>query len=152
MNPKINLEIIPISESDLDALAAIEATCFSEPWSANALRLLLGETAFGYVAKINGRTVGYGGMLIALDEGQITNIAVAPDARRMGCGAAILHAMLSAARDRGLIQIALEVRVGNTAAIRLYETNGFSVAGRRKHFYRDPTEDAFVMLRDLTEN
>ena len=152
MSGERDIEIVRVAEADLEPLAAIEAACFSEPWSATALRLLLGDTACGYVAKLRGRIVGYGGMLLALDEGQITNVAVAPDARRMGCGAAILHAMLADARERGLVQIALEVRVGNTAAIRLYETNGFSVAGRRKHFYRNPTEDAFVMLRDLTEN
>ena len=152
MNRQTSLEITPIAQDDLAALAALEAACFSEPWSANALRLLLGDMAIGYVAKHKGQTVGYGGMLLAVDEGQITNIAVDPTFRRLGCGTAILHALLSAARDRGLSQIALEVRVGNTAAIRLYESNGFSVAGRRKHFYRNPTEDAFVMLRDLSEN
>ena len=43
----------------------------------------------------------------------------------------------------------LEVRVSNTPAISLYEKNGFSSIGVRKHYYQDNNEDALIMF---TEN
>ena len=40
-----------------------------------------------------------------------------------------------------------EVRAGNDAAIRLYESEGFRTEGVRPRFYRDPEEDAKIMWR-----
>ena len=138
-----------LREGQLSGAAELERLCFSEPWSEQALALLLGETAFGVACEQDGRVIAYGGMLTVLDEGQITNIAVHPDARRQGIGRTLLTEMLRLARERGLAEISLEVRASNEAAIALYESMGFAVAGRRRHFYRDPTEDALVMLLAL---
>jgi ribosomal-protein-alanine N-acetyltransferase len=55
--------------------------------------------------------------------------------------------MLEEASNRGLCQISLEVRASNLAAITLYEQSGFVCVGRRRNFYRQPTEDALVMIR-----
>lgn len=141
-----------LTEKDLDAVAALESLCFAEPWSASSLRLLLGEAAVGYVCLQNDIILGYGGMLYALDEGQITNIAVHPNARRGGHGRAILTALIADAIQKGLEQIALEVRRSNEAAIALYQGAGFFEAGIRKGFYKHPTEDALVMLKSLKED
>ena len=88
----------------------------------------------------------YGGMLITVDEGQITNIAVHPDYRRKGLGAAIVRTLLRHAKDAKLESVSLEVRASNAAAIKLYEQAGFVEMGRRKGFYQKPTEDALVMV------
>ncbi|MBE6633783.1 MAG: ribosomal-protein-alanine N-acetyltransferase [Ruminococcaceae bacterium] len=145
--------VCPMESRHLSEVAEIEALCFAEPWSANALRLLTGESGFGVVAlNEEARILGYGGMLIAPDEGQITNIAVHPDHRRLGVGHAILSALEQEALDRGLEQLSLEVRVSNLAAISLYERHGFEAAGRRRGFYRHPTEDGLVMLLHLSES
>lgn len=132
----------------LVAVAALETACFSEPWSENALALLLGEAAVGFVA-LDGEEnpVGYGGMMLAPDEGQITNVAVHPKHRRKGIGAAIVVAMIEECERRGLGELSLEVRVSNEAARGLYESFGFSVEGVRKRFYRQPSEDGLVMIR-----
>ena len=138
-----------IEREHLVAVAELERLCFAEPWSEKALELLLGELATGFVCRRDGHILAYGGMLIAPDEGQITNVAVHPDARRQGLGKTIVDALTEEARARGLEQISLEVRVSNQAAITLYERTGFEVAGRRKSFYRRPTEDALVMLKKI---
>jgi len=138
-----------IERDDLAAVAEIERLCFAEPWSEKALELLLGELATGFVCRRDGHILAYGGMLIAPDEGQITNVAVHPDARRQGLGKTIVDALTEEAHTRGLEQISLEVRVSNLAAITLYEHTGFTVAGRRKNFYRHPTEDALVMIKEI---
>ena len=143
------MRVVRIKPSHLSEIAALEALCFSEPWSEGALELLLCESATGFVCLCDGRVQAYGGMLIAPDEGQITNVAVHPEARRMGLGRAIVDALINEARARGLEQISLEVRVSNLAAIALYEKVGFAVEGRRKNFYRRPTEDALVMLKSI---
>jgi [ribosomal protein S18]-alanine N-acetyltransferase len=44
-------------------------------------------------------------------------------------------------------RITLEVRPTNEAALRLYESLGFSAAGRRPRYYQDNGEDAVIMWR-----
>lgn len=143
------MKVIPITQAHLSDVARLERLCFDEPWSEASLALLLGEGAVGWVCEENGTAVAYGGMLLALDEGQITNVAVHPEHRRRGFGAAVVEALIRDARERGLVQIALEVRVSNAAAISLYERFGFARAGIRRRFYRNPTEDGAVMLLNL---
>ena len=143
------MKVIQMTEEHLGAVAELERLCFGEPWSENALRLLLGDMAIGFVCLEETRVAAYGGMLFAPDEGQVTNVAVHPDYRRRGMGAEIVAAFVAEAKARDLEQISLEVRVSNAAAIGLYERFGFAVAGVRKRFYRNPSEDAAVMLLDL---
>ena len=133
--------------------AELEKICFSAPWSYEMLcsEGLRGESEF-LCAFVDGEFAGYAGMLCVLDEGQITNIAVHPKARRQGFGRAVLNALIRDAKERDLEQIALEVRASNEAAIGLYEKAGFFVAGKRKNFYKKPAEDALVMLKSLKED
>lgn len=142
---------VRMAREHLSAVAELERLCFSEPWSENALELLLTEAATGYVVLLEERVIAYGGMMTVPGEGQITNIAVHPEHRRKGCGRAVVDALLSEARAHGAEQVSLEVRESNRAAAALYERAGFFVAGRRKRFYRNPTEDAFVMLMRMTD-
>ena len=74
-------------------------------------------------------------------EREILNLAVDPSERRRGVARALLQAELR----RGKNQWFLEVRESNSHAIRLYESAGFRVAGRRESYYRDPAEPAIVM-------
>ena len=141
-----------LTDSELAAVAELESLCFCEPWSASALKLLTAPDAVGFVCMEDGRAVSYGGMIYTPFEGQITNIAVAPDKRRCGYGRAIVLALIRDAEARDLEQIALEVRASNEPAIALYKAFGFFEAGRRKHFYKSPAEDALVMLKPLKED
>ena len=128
--------------------AELEALCFSDPWSEDALKILTQAGGLGVIALTDsGRAVGYGGMLTVLDEGQITNIAVHPDFRRQGVGREILSALMEQAKLRGVTQFSLEVRSSNVGAQALYLQQGFTIAGTRKHFYSHPTEDGLVMVR-----
>ncbi len=146
----MEFELRPLTADALDAVAEMEQMIFSEPWSRAALELLLGD---GYVAlavqETSGRTVGYAGMLLAPDEGQIINVAVHPDARGQGLGRLLMQGLIAAAREKKLAVLSLEVRAGNERAIGLYRSLGFSVVGQRKNFYKRPTEDARVMLLEL---
>lgn len=123
----------------------IERLCFSSPWSGESLCMLLKDGGVGIVAVEDGRAVAYAGMLTVLDEGQITNIATHPDYRRKGYARAVTTALIERAGELGVKDVYLEVRVGNSAAIALYETCGFVHVGKRKNFYSHPTEDAELM-------
>ena len=137
----------------LNGAAELEKLCFSSPWSASSLELLTNDgIGVGYILtapaapESQPAVAAYGGMLITVDEGQITNVAVHPDHRRKGYGAAIVRALLRHAKDARLDSVSLEVRASNSAAIELYKKAGFAEAGRRKGFYTKPTEDALVMI------
>ena len=82
-----------------------------------------------------------------LDEGDIGNVAVAPDSRRRGSGAALLKALFAESERRGAAVLQLEVRESNFAARRLYEKNGFEIVGKRKNYYEKPAEDAILMSK-----
>ncbi len=134
-----------LTAAHLLQVAELEAACFADPWSEKALELLVTGGAYGAVCLQDGRVMAYGGVLWAPFEGQITNIATHPDARRCGMGAAILEHLIEAAKARGCEQLSLEARVSNLPAISLYERYGFVKMGLRRGFYKHPTEDAYVM-------
>ncbi len=148
--PRLHPRRLQKKPEELEAVAELERLCFASPWSAQSLELLTNDgIGVGYLlaAPADPATVAaYGGMLITVDEGQITNIATHPDHRRKGYGAAILHALLRHAKDEHLESVSLEVRASNAAAIAMYRAAGFAEAGRRKGFYTKPTEDALVMV------
>ena len=141
------VQVCVLTREHLPAAAELEKLCFSEPWSEKALELLLGDMGVGAVCLENGHAVAYGGMLLAPDEGQITNIATHPSHRRRGYGRAVTEALLEMALKKQLEQVSLEVRVSNESAILLYEKLGFVKAGQRRNFYRAPKEDALVMIK-----
>ncbi len=134
----------------LDSVAEIERECFSQPWSEDALALLL-ISGVGFAAFENGKLVGYAGMMTVLDEGQITNVAVKKDFRRKGIGSLLMTAVEEYSRENGICYLSLEVRCSNESAIALYESKGWYKAGVRKGFYSKPTEDAFVMTKEITQ-
>ncbi|OKH37533.1 ribosomal-protein-alanine N-acetyltransferase [[Phormidium ambiguum] IAM M-71] len=80
-----------------------------------------------------------------LDEAHITIVAVCPNYQHQGLGQAMLLALLSRARQRGLERATLEVKASNQPAISLYQKFGFKVAGRRRGYYQDTGEDALIL-------
>ncbi len=137
----------PVRQEDIRQLAALERLCFSEPWSETALCLFLGTEAYAAVLSEEDVAVAYGGLLWGVEEAQVLNLAVAPDARRKGYGRRVMDALIAEAAARDCAQMSLEVRASNTPAIALYLRLGFETRGRRKNFYKHPTEDALVMLK-----
>ena len=138
-----------LAAAHLSAVAELETLCFADPWSEKALELLTTDGAYGAICLKDGKVMAYGGVLWAPYEGQITNIATHPDARRCGMGAAILKHLIEVAKTHDCEQLSLEVRVSNIPAIALYERYGFLKMGLRRGFYKHPTEDAYVMCLSL---
>lgn len=133
-------------KEDLTQVAAIEAATFSEPWSAKGFEDTLQMTNVLFlVAEQEHVICGYCGIYFALDEGEITNVAVDRTYRRQGVGSQLVGAMLAQAQKQGIKNYILEVRVSNQNAIALYKKHGFQIEGTRKNFYRMPIEDAYIM-------
>ena len=89
--------------------------------------------------------LGYIGMYISFEEGEITNVAVSSKYRKHGIGNHLVTAMQRAAKEKNLERMILEVRATNEPALSLYKRKGFTELGIRKNFYEKPTEDAIIM-------
>ena len=146
-------QIIPMTEAHLDAVAALEKLCFPEdPWSRRLFEEALanGNTSSLLALAEGGRILGYLLFTAILDEGSVDNIAVAPEARRLGVASALLEAFHHYGRENGLTGLFLEVRASNEGAAALYRKLGYREAGRRKNYYLSPKEDAIIMKLELT--
>jgi len=133
---------------DVDAVAAIEEATFARPWSAESFRQELTRNAVAryLVAEEDGRILGYAGAWVILDESHITNIAVREDARGRGLGKRLTAELLQILSNLGAGYATLEVRVSNTRAQSLYRSLGFVSVGKRKRYYEDNGEDAYLMV------
>ena len=140
-----NIIIARMTAEQIHQVAELEAKCFSEPWSEKSLEMLIDGRGVAFVAMIDGNFAGYGGMMTVLDEGQITNIAVSPEARRLGIGRELVSALQNYAKENTFSLLSLEVRESNLPAISLYERCGWKKQGIRKGFYRFPSESAVIM-------
>lgn len=131
---------------DIDAIARLEEACFSSPWSADLLsRQLTGPGKVFLAADCDGSLAGYMGLNYVLDEGYITNVCTAPEARRRGVATALISGMISRADALGLSFMTLEARVSNAPARKLYSGLGFVEVGIRPGYYEKPAEDAVLM-------
>ena len=132
---------------DAKEIFAIEMECFSVPWSLESIEteLLNEDKKLYYVVEDVNGVVGYAGAWLVYDEGQITNIAIRPSARRQGFGAKLTSALIEECFKRGMHEIFLEVRISNLSALSLYRQLGFTVKGMRKNYYSEPKEDAYIM-------
>lgn len=136
--------------SDADDIAYIEEECFSSPWSRKSIAESISHTPWHFfVATVNKKIVGYGGVYLILDEGQISNIAVLPAFRSKKIGFSILDSIISVCKSEGCARITLELRKSNDVARALYEKCGFICVGERPKFYSNPTETAILMDKKL---
>ena len=95
------------------------------------------------------KVVGYAAILCAADEGNLISIGVLEEYRQMGIATELLDIAYEMAAQRGVTSINLEVRESNHAAVHLYEKEGFVKTGKRPGFYRNPTEDALLYIKQL---
>jgi len=138
-----------MTESDLDAVLAIEQASFSAPWRReHFLHELAAPHAFPCVASEDGAIVGYVCLMSLFEEAQILDIAVDPQQRGRGIARMLMEHAFTAARGLGAEFMALEVRASNCAAITLYERLGFSRTGVRAGYY-EGKEDAVLMEKSL---
>ena len=144
--------IVPMTYDHVPQVAEIERLCFSDPWSERMLREHLDNQCAAALVALgeDGTVLGYAGLLVVLDEGYITNVAVRPAFRRQGIAADLLAVFDRFARGNHLAFLTLEVRASNAPALALYEKLGYRRMGLRKNYYEHPKEDAVIMTREYT--
>ena len=150
----MNLTIVPFTEAYLDDIVNIENASFTDPWSREALdsssKMPLTEI---YLATDEGGVLcGYVVFICISPECEILNIAVSPEHRRKGVANALVSFVCERSREKNCDTLMLEVRESNISARALYEKHGFEVVGRRKAYYRTPTEDAILMDKKSDKN
>ena len=142
--------IDPMRERDLIEVVEIEEASGLNRWGYDAYRreLFTNPNSIMLVARnqVLGPTViGFFAGWIIEDELHVNNVAAHHDFRRIGIGRSLMEAAMDEASRRGVAHVILEVRASNEAAQLLYKDLGFSFIGRRRDYYRLPTEDALVM-------
>ncbi len=143
-----------MQEEDLGEVVVIEESSGLNRWGYDAYRreLLKNENSVMLVARnlTPGPSVlGFFAGWTVEDELHVNNIASHPRYRRMGIGRSLLTAGIEEGTCREVSFVLLEVRASNEAAQSLYRNMGFAYVGRRRDYYRLPTEDAFVMKLEI---
>lgn len=141
------MEIRRALPKDSSEIAKAEEEMFSDPWSEKDITSLIStEGSMCYTALSDGKVIGY---LIGRQispEGEIYRLATLPKYRRRGVAYRLLDYTVKCERGRGLENLFLEVRERNAPARRLYSSYGFREIGVRKNYYKNPDDNAIIML------
>lgn len=133
--------------ADLNAVMAIEPDIYTYPWSRGNFSdsINAGYSCWVYIE--NDHVIGYAVLMLAMDEAHLLNISIARSKQGRGFGRALLQHMMALARQHGALNIFLEVRPSNVAAIHLYEQIGFNEMAVRRGYYpaSNGREDAILM-------
>ena len=131
---------------DLDQVMVIENENFSVPWTETGFfTYLMREDALFLVAEDEDENVvGYCGVIMSIDEGDITNVSVKKEYQGKGIGYSLMQEIIKQAKNQNCSLLTLEVRKSNLPARKLYEKCGMELVGERKNFYSHPTEAACI--------
>ena len=142
-----NFVIRRMEAADVPSVHAIEEATFAVPWSLDSFEKELTNPCARYLVAVkDGVVIGFAGVWLVLDEGHVTNIAIAESERGHGYGKALTLALLQYASNLGVAYVTLEVRRSNERAQNLYKQLGFISVGVRKRYYEDNQEDAYLMV------
>ena len=136
------------SKEDLDGVLAIEDASFNNPTTREwyEAELKRPEVCFIYVLRTAEYPVAaFCAFWLIVDQAHINNLAVRPELRGRGLGTQLLEAISVEAAHLGAVELTLEVRESNSAALQLYKSAGFTQEAVRKNYYTDPVEDALVL-------
>lgn len=159
----------PAQLADLEDIIAIEERSFPTPWSRTALKAYIGDNGF-LICEYQNKLVGYiltglqvpslfdrlervtmgvlGNEPATETASHVMNLAVHPNYKSCGLGRCLLTTGLEYLKSLGASRVELEVRVDNTTALRLYESEGFCSIELIKGYYQNG-DDAFLMSKSF---
>jgi ribosomal-protein-alanine N-acetyltransferase len=129
---------------EADRLAEIHAAAFRRTWSAHDIAAMMTDPGvFVLVARqtslLGGKRIaGFVIVRFAADEAEILTIAVDPKTRRKGLGRMLMNDVIRRLYREHIASLFLEVERTNAAAVGLYRSLGFAVAGERRNYYAAP--------------
>ncbi len=130
---------------DIPRVLGIQAVCpEAASWNEADYRRLEGRERSSWQTIVAVKDEQIAGFLTYREtgDGEILNLAVDPDHRRQGVAGMLVRKLLQ--RIAG--PLFLEVRAGNRPALSLYKKLGFTETGQRRSYYRNPVEDAVIMV------
>lgn len=149
--PQIPVAVRSMGHDDLPQVSDIERRSYEFPWSHGVFRdcLLAGYNCI--VVERGEQITGYGILSIAAGEAHILNLCIDPNYRRLGYADRLLEAILARARLAEVMEVFLEVRPSNVAALALYRKKGFQHIASRPAYYQADLgrEDAAVLKLKL---
>lgn len=145
-----NVDLRPAEIKDLPTLMRIEAECFIAPYNKEQFLYELKENPVSNVVVVeyNGIIVGFYDYWHTFDSATICQIAVSKLYRRLGLADLMLKDIIKDCYAKRVVNITLEVRTNNVAAIKLYEKNGFIKVLTKPQYYSNG-DDAFYMVRKV---
>lgn len=149
--PQDEPRLCPMRAADLDRVVEIENSLYTHPWTRGNFGDSM-DAGYGcWTLEIGGSLIGYGVMMVGVDEAHLLNLSITAEAQRRGYGRALLGHFKRLARNAGARSIYLEVRPSNRIARDLYCRDGFREIGIRRGYYpaQSGREDAIVMERKL---
>lgn len=145
-----DLKFHKMQRSDIPVIANLEKRFFSTPWGASALESAIENSSeVFWIATKGSETIGYLGFMHGFESADILTVCIDPSYRGQGYGQTLLRFCLDQMRNDGVEKVFLEVRQSNTPARSMYEKEGFAYLNKRINYYKDPMEDAFVMVKEL---
>ena len=142
-----------MQNTDLVAVTQIEKLVQSHPWTQKQFE----ESIASYqstVIEVQGAVVGFCILQPVLDEANLLLMAIHPSQQGKGLGYQLLDQSISMLKNDP-IQIFLEVRESNLAAIALYEKADFHQIDLRKNYYpleKGGREHAVIMVRACSDD
>lgn len=139
--------------SDLNAVSKIENLVQSHPWSVNQFS----ESISSHLATVieqDQQVVGFCILQPVLDEANLLLMAIDPSQQGKGLGFQLLDQSIALLKNDP-VQIFLEVRESNKAAIALYEKSEFHQIDLRKNYYPKPEggrEHAIIMVKACSDD
>ena len=138
-----------MQQMHVQQIADLEKECFFDPWSVTSITSELHNPLSLWLVAMDGmHVVGYVGSQSVLDGADVMNLAVSAQYRRQGIAQNLMLQLEEQLKEKGVRMLALEVRVSNTAAIKLYELIGFRQVGCRPRYYTNPKEDAYILRKE----
>ena len=93
--------LTPMTEADLDEVAAVEKLAYEFPWSRGNFQDSLRNGYFGVCLRhVTGTLIGYCVLMPVVDEMHLLNLCVAPPAQRAGAGLTLLREAVRITRRR----------------------------------------------------
>ena len=143
------MEFVRMNETHVEAVATLEAECFSMPWSARSIAGELTNPLSLWIVAMDGqKVVGYVGSQSVMGEADMMNLAVTSRYRRQGIGRELVQELVAQLNACDVRSLTLEVRATNQPAIALYEGMDFIQVGRRPNYYTNPKEDALILRKE----
>ena len=158
LNPN-DIKLNDLSEKDIERLLEIQIECKLSIWSREDYQRELGRTdSHILVIRLNNKVIGFVAARLIISElkfsgkkyseAEVLNFGVIKEFQDRGIGKILFKEFLQEVQLLGVKTIWLEVRAGNSKAIKFYENSGFVEIQKRKNFYAQPLEDTILMKLD----